>query len=265
MTIQALRRRWRGQQPDHSGAPAVYPITDEPDHEIFACPVCGRPLGRGALHCPGCGTRLLLQVPLKRAAVLLSVGLAAGLFVGGSLTAIVASVTRPVVVTPAGVVGVSDAQTAVSGTGGSVASAPVPAEAASALRLTMTIDARLASARTSLSTQLRAGSFDTQAAVATLRSIAGDAAWGSDVVVRFRGWSAADSLRLQLAAYYDTIRASARNALGSSVTNATAYRTSAKRMVALLGATSPATRSAITSLAASSGVSLPSTAPTASP
>src|SRR6266542_2682112 len=214
MTFQALRRRWRGPQPDSGGVPTVYPITDEPDREIFACPVCGRPLGRGALHCPGCGTRLLLQVPLKRAAVFLSVGLAAGLLVGGLLTAIVASMTRPMVVTPAGIVGVSGGQEVPSGSAGGTTTVPVPSEAASALRLTMTIDARFASARTRLSTLLRAGSFDTQAAVATLRSIAGDASWGSDVVVRLRGWSAADSLRLQLAAYYDAIRDSARNALG---------------------------------------------------
>jgi len=169
------------------------------------------------------------------------------------------------VVTPAGIVGVSGGQEVPSGSAGGTTTVPVPSEAASALRLTMTIDARFASARTRLSTLLRAGSFDTQAAVATLRSIAGDASWGSDVVVRLRGWSAADSLRLQLAAYYDAIRDSARNALGSSVTNATAYRSSAKRMVALLDAKTPAARTAITSLATSSGIALPYATPAASP
>src|SRR4051812_40343743 len=60
---------------------------------VFACPACARPVEIGARRCPGCRTRLVFGVPLSKASVFASTGLAIGL-VAGSVGGVVFAAAR---------------------------------------------------------------------------------------------------------------------------------------------------------------------------
>lgn len=131
----------------------------------------------------------------------------------------------------------------------------VPTAAASALRLTITVDDRLAASTAKLRTMALAKA-DPIAIAAILRSIASDAAWGIDVVGRLGEWPAAASLQAALRAYYVAVAATARDGLGATINSASAYRTAAKKMLALT-ARLVELRTSSVDLAVANGISLP--------
>jgi hypothetical protein len=54
---------------------------------LFDCPTCTRPLAIGTSRCPGCETRLVMRVTLRRAAGILALGVLLGIVVGAALAA----------------------------------------------------------------------------------------------------------------------------------------------------------------------------------
>ncbi len=264
MAINVLRGlRHRGASPtvdpDDSASEMPTAISDAPPRgPRVACPTCGRSLGLTQTRCPGCGLRILAGVPLKHGALLIVSGTAIGLIVGGGLAVLIALAGRT---TPAQVGQVPVASNAAivapsESIDPALISGPVPAGAASSLRLNVTIADRLTASAATLRSEYRAKSFNTSAAITTIRQIAADATWGSDVVDRLGGWPAADPIRTQLKAFYGQIRQTAHDALTISVNDGAKYKSYAKRMLSLLASVAN-NRKSLAALAAANGISIP--------
>jgi hypothetical protein len=80
MTVNAARRPRR-----RSVKPASEPVQTAPvgsfaigeiNQTVFDCPTCSRPLALGTRRCPGCRTRLVLGVPMSKAMIFATAGLA---------------------------------------------------------------------------------------------------------------------------------------------------------------------------------------------
>jgi hypothetical protein len=258
--LRGLRNRVAGPAASPDGysdanGPAM-PAADTPRGPQVACATCGRPLALTQTQCPGCGLRVLAGVPLRHGAILMVTGTVVGLIVGASLAVVLALAGRPgstAADLPAASVAPGELP---AGSGDpSLVSGPVPSEAATALRLAVTIEDRLAASASSLNKQAKAKSFNAVTAATTIRAIAADAAWGSDVVDRLSGWPAGAPLRAQLESFYQQVRQTARDALGVSIKDAAKYKQSAKRMVKLL-ASIASTRKAMEALAAANHIKI---------
>jgi hypothetical protein len=259
--LRELRNRVAGQPavPDtfDDDMPAAVPSGEGHKGPRVACATCGRPLALTEFKCPSCGLRVLAGVPIKRGAMLVVSGCAMGLIVGGGLAIVLALASGRGAPAVAGVPAASSAPVVGGGSfDPSLVSGPVPSTAATALRLSVTIQDRFAASAASLKKQLKVKRFSGVAAATTIRSIAADAAWGSDNVDRLSGWAAAAPLRAQLEAFYESLRTEARDALGVSMNDSAKYKAHAKRMVKLL-ASVPATRAALVALAAANRITIP--------
>lgn len=258
--LRGLRNRVAGPaaSPDEfsDAVPPAMPAADTPRGPRVACPTCGRPLGLTQTQCPGCGLRVLAGVPLRRGALLVVSGTVVGLIVGASLAVVLALTGRPAA-TGGGVpaASVAPGESPSGSFDPSLVSGPVPSEAATALRLAVTIEDRLAASASNLNKQVKVKSFNAVTAATTLRSIAADAAWASDVIDRLSGWPAAAPLRVQLEQFYQQVRQTARDALGVSIQDSAKYKQSAKRMVKLL-ASIASTRKAMAALAAANRITI---------
>ena len=91
MTVNVARRRAAAIATPSTEAPTAI---GEFEPTTFACPACTRPLAIGARRCPGCGTRFIMRVELRRASLFIGFGLLTGLMVGGGLTAVTSAVDR---------------------------------------------------------------------------------------------------------------------------------------------------------------------------
>jgi hypothetical protein len=195
-------------------------------------------------------------VPIRHGALLVVSGCAMGVIVGAGLAVVLAFAGRPAQAS-AEVPNASGVPAVVEGSfDPSLVSGPVPSTAATALRLSVTIEDRLAASAASLKKQVKVKHFSAVTAATTIRTIAADAAWGSDNVDRLAGWPAAAPLRAQLEAFYDSLRAEARDALSVSMKDNAKYKTHAQRMIKLL-ASVKARRAAIAALAAANRISIP--------
>ncbi len=244
---------------DVEGAPPAPPVETAPRGPRVACPTCGRSLSLIQTTCHGCGLRVIAGVPIQRGALLVVAGSALGVIAGLSLAFVLAFAGRPAQATtdvPAASVAPGD----VTPADPALVSGPVPSTAATALRLSVTIEDRLAASADKLKSQVKAKSFSASTAATTIRAIAADATWGSDVVDRLDGWPAAAPLRAQLDAFYQSVRQTARDALGVSLKDNAKYKLYAKRMIKLLGSIAT-TRSAMEALAAANRLTIPAKPP----
>ncbi len=255
MALNMLRGRSRDRtEPDES-----YEI-GACDSQIIGCPVCSRPIEANAGRCPGCGTRLMIGVPYRRAGIFLGVGAVIGILVGGTTIGVAMSMARSSALPGSGAL-----PTASGGPGtGPRASHPAdaPLAALAALRQAVAIDARLATGVDALKASLATKPFESFAVASTLRALASDAAVGADAADRMRPWTSAGDVSGQLATVYDEVRATARDALANGLANTSAYKSAATRMIAVL-ALVPAADAAARDLAISAGieVSLPVASP----
>lgn len=242
----------------HGLIPAPEHPTDRPPGgPRVACSNCGRPLSLTQVECPGCGSHVLAGVPLKRGAGLILAGSLGGLLVGSALAVVIALTGRPGTPADAGpVASVAPGIVVDPSASPGLVSGPVSQATAAALKLTVEIEDRLAASSAQLRTQLKAKSFNAIKAATTIRTIAADAALGSDQVDRLSGWAAAAPLRAQLTEFYLSVRQTARDALNVSLGNSAKYKASTKRMVKLLGSIQ-ATRTAIEALAAANRITIP--------
>ena len=264
--LRELRNRVAGPPaaPDafDDDMPAAVPSGEGHKGPRVACATCGRPLALTEFKCPSCGLRVLAGVPIKRGAMLVVSGCAMGLIVGGGLAIVLALAGGRSAPAVADVPAASSAPVDAAGSfDPSLVSGPVPATAATALRLSVTIEDRFAASAASLKKQVKVKHFSAVTAATTIRSIAADAAWGSDNVDRLSGWAAAAPLRAQLDAFYASLRTEARNALGVSMKDNAKYKAHAKTMIKLL-ASIPARRAAIAALAAANRITIPAPATT---
>ena len=259
--LRGLRNRIAGPTVDEYQGYDAEAIPPPPAAEAaprgprVSCPTCGRSLSLLQTTCHGCGLRVIGGVPIQRGALLVVAGSALGVIAGLSLAFVLAFAGRPAQAStdvPAASVAPS------GGTTGdpSLVSGPVPSTAATALRLSVTIEDRLAASAAKLRNLVKLKSMSASSAATTIRAIAADATWGSDVVDRLDGWPAAAPLRAQLDAFYTSVRQTARDALGVSLKDNAKYKLSAKRMIKLLGSI-PTTRAAMEALAAANHLTIP--------
>ena len=275
MTVNAARRprrRAAAPPPEPIVVPAESIAIGEIDQTVFDCPTCARPLAMGTRRCPGCGTHLIIGVPMSKASVIATGGLVLGLLLGWATGVVFGLVSRPMVVAPAPVVVPSVAPVGGGGTLATpvpIASAPVapgdwtggmPAIARSALSQAVTVNDHFAAASASLSAVLAAPSFDPSDVAQILRAISAESVYGEQLAAKVSSWSDSAAVGQRLNGLYGAIHDTAGEGLLASVRNEAAYRQSAKTMITLLaGLRSVDTE--LRALAEANGVTLPGTAP----
>jgi hypothetical protein len=263
------RRAARPAERPEPGPPAELAIGD-PDTAITTCPACGRPMLAGTGRCPGCGAHLLMGVPARRATIFIMLGVVIGMLAGGGIASAVVRSRPAIVLADPGAAGngglvVSAAPSATAAPAASASVAPTPANrpatAVAALTQTSTVDVRLLTSAAVLRSQLSSKARAVDIA-STLRGVAADASLGSSLASRMVGWSDAAAVRTQLAAFYDGIEAEALDALSASITNTSAYRNAAARMLVALGDIAQLDAD-VQAFAASEGIELPAALPAA--
>jgi hypothetical protein len=240
------------------------PTADDPlvfgEHEtaVFPCPACGRTIPSGSGRCTGCGTRLLMDVALRRASAFLAAGLLAGLVAGGGLVGLAwASQPRPsAAATAPGQPGAAVVPKVAAPNGGPVIAADIPVAAASALRGTTQINARLATAATPLAEALRGSSFSVNDIAKVLRRMSADVRAGAGIVPALGSWDAATAHREALAAFYGRLSDAIGDGLGASIRSAGSYRSAGREVLKLL-AELPALDAQGRGLAAGTEIGLP--------
>lgn len=221
-----------------SDAAAGVALTEEELPDTSSCPACGRPLEALTGVCAGCGTRLVLGVQARRAAVFVAFGLVAGLLVGSISVRLITpppglGAPAAAAVGPAGSV---PAASPSEGAGAAATVAPVPRDAANALRQVVVIDARLRATAADLRRILAAQPFDPVAAAQSLRTAAADASVGAQYPPGLAAWPAATSVRRDVAGLYGGVVTIARGGLSFSVADAAAYRKATAAMIVRLRA-----------------------------
>ena len=89
-----------------------------------------------------------------------------------------------------------------------------------------------------------------------LRSIASNAQFGADLAPRIGTWDAANDFSLDLGTFYESVRETARDGLGISLTSSQGYRQAANDMVRTLRQL-PSLQSAASKLGATANIQLP--------
>jgi hypothetical protein len=276
MTVDAARRT-RRRAPKVSPAPEpmfVPPSTiaiGEIDQTIFECPSCSRPLALGARRCPGCRTRLIAGVTLRKASSFVAAGLAVGLLAGMG-GGIVFGFSHAPASAPAAAVGAPGGTTATSNpAGGAATTAPtatatptstpssdpgIPPLARSALTQAVATNDRLATAKAALRAALAASAFDASSVAQVLRGVSADSLYGEQLAGYVATWSGAGDVGATLSTFYSTTHELAANGLVASVRNTSAYRAAATAMIKQLGEL-PAVDATMRSAAQSAGFELP--------
>lgn len=274
MTVNVVRRRRpRSRLADPAATAAALPI-GEIDQTIFACPRCARPLAVGSHRCPGCGTRLVMGVQLRRASVFIVAGLAVGLVVGGGGAAAAFALNGPAS-GPGNVPGVPPSN---GGSGGATTGSPSPSAAAptasttprptstppsgipalsrSALGQAVALNDRLRASSAALDTAMTAKPFDTFGVSQALRAMSADALVGLQLTRHIDAWPAGRQIAADLATYYGEVQRIAADGLSASVRNAPAYRAAGKELQTLLDRLDVLDAS-VRATAASAGLDLP--------
>jgi hypothetical protein len=239
------------------------PAIGEADAHVFNCPACARPLSNGTMKCPGCGSRLIMGVLVKRAGAILVLGIAIGVVVGGglmgSIAMLSASATTATVQQPAAIVHTA-APVAPAVPTAAPPLAVAPQTAISALSGTAVVNGRITVDAVTLRTTLATRGASTIEIARALRSLAADAALGMDLTGRMAPWTDARPVTAELEAFYRSMASAARDGLRASLTDGAAYRASATAMLAAiedLGAVDASSRT----LAATVSLDLPPVVP----
>jgi hypothetical protein len=225
-----------------SGAPAVAfgsaadqyaPVFADPvaggdiDGQAFNCPSCGRTLTRGARRCEDCGQRLVLDVPMRRAALLAGGGALGGILVTVLMVNLFAP---PAARTPAA----ADPSTTGQGTGLVPVALDIPSGAMAAIRGTTAINGRLAAEATPLAKALDGKSFNTSEVIKVLRRMAIDTRAGAGMLKAMAVWPEAAGQQAALQTFYDDLARRIDGGLGASVNSTSAYKRVAKNIIATL-------------------------------
>ena len=211
----------------------------ETEPHVFTCPSCARPLSNGTSKCPGCGVRLVMGVMLKRASGILALGMVFGIALGGAATASAIALslrvpTTVAVVTPT----VAPADVGPTAQPPQPVTVPVvvvvPQTALSALSGTAVVNGRIAVDAATLSSTAARSSASAIEIARALRSLAADAALGTDLVGRLASWRDAAPVMADLDQFYFAMAENARAALRLSLSDTTGYRNAAAKMATVL-------------------------------
>lgn len=235
MTTNTLR----GKSGEKATADAKGLAIGETDAHVFSCPACARPLSNGTSRCPGCGSRLIMGVRIKRAGGILALGLVLGVFVGGvaTVSAIGLSLKGSApAVAPQPTLAPAPAALAVTPTAAPTTAAltGAPAGAVSALSGTAVVNGRIAVDAATLEAALsRPGAPGIEIARA-LRSLAADATLGIDLTGRLGSWTAGATVMSKLDAFYRSMATTAHDAFRRSLNDVAAYRRAGAEMMTVL-------------------------------
>ena len=184
------------------------------------CPSCGRAITKGTRRCEGCGTRLLLEVPARKASMLVGAGALAGLVVGG----LVFGIALPR----------SPAAATTDPAAASGQPFHVTGNMAAALRGTTALNGRLAAQADVLSAALAAQSFPVQDVVQVLRRMSTDTRAAAAMVKSLDSWPDAASQQAALASFYDELATELDAGLAASTTSAGSYKATTQTILASL-------------------------------
>ena len=280
MTVNVARRRPRARRP--TDGPTVQLNIGEIEQTIFACPNCARPLAIGSHQCPGCGTRLVMGVQLRRASVFTAAGLFAGLLLGAggvagmstldrlgreaSASSMAAAAGAGATVPTAGPISPSatasgNAATPSARPTGTPPTARVPALSRSAIGQAVALNGTLRDSGATLAAALGAKRFDAFEVSKILRAMSSDAVVGLGLTSHIGAWSGGAAVASELTAFYAGIQAAAAEGLAASIRNEGAYRVAATRMVKLLAGLE-AIDGAVRDASVAAGVTLPAASAT---
>jgi len=248
-----------------SGSPraTTLPI-GEIDSNIFSCPSCSRPLGKGSSRCPGCGTRLIAGVQAPRAIGFMAIGLVAGTVVGGGIMAIGSVVSRPadLAVVPPPIV--TPTQVPIPTAVLPIVDPAIPASALSALGQSAVLNQRVLVDADLLTLALASATPSGAEIAPVLRSLASTATFGRGVAIDVGDWDDGAAVSAGLDAFYEALRSISADGLSASVGNSRAYVTAAEEMLeAIAGLTELDAASRV--LAARADLELPSILPLDAP
>jgi hypothetical protein len=243
---------WSTYQPTQFKPVYGDPVADDATDGLgYPCPTCARTIAHGTRRCEGCGERLLLDVPMRRAATLSGAGAVAGIVA----TLLVVNLFAPARVAVLGGSGVVPTPSGVASSG-DAALVAIPASAAAALQGTTEINGRLASEAGPLAKALAAKSFKTGPVVKVLRRMAVNTRAGTGMLRPMGDWASAADQRAALASFYDTLDRQIQAGLSASVRSRTAYKKAAKQVLATLR-NAPGLDAAARELVSGAGVQLP--------
>jgi len=197
------------------------------DGQAFNCPSCGRTLTRGARRCEDCGQRLILDVPMHRAAILSGGGALGGILVTVLLVNLFAPPAAPTAP-------VADPSTTGQGTGLAPVALDIPSGAMAAIRGTTAINGRLAAEAAPLAKALGGKSFNTSEVIKVLRRMAIDTRAGAGMLKAMAVWPEAAGQQAALQAFYEDLAGRIDSGLGASVNSTSAYKRAAKNIIATL-------------------------------
>lgn len=255
MAFDALRSTFRRPMAGSTGLADSALVSADPtvdggtDEQAFNCPACGRTLTRGDRRCDGCGQWLILDVPVRRAAMLSGGGAIAGIV----LTVLLVNLFAP----PAPPAPAAADPTAAQGPGvGAPALVDIPTGAMAALRGTTAINGRLAAEADPLARALTGKSFRTSEVVKILRRMAIDTRAGAGMLKPMATWPEAAAQQAGLRSFYEDLDRGIESGLAASVNSAGAYKKAAKAILATLG-DMPGLDADARALAAQGGLDLP--------
>jgi hypothetical protein len=233
MTINFLRGRSSAEKAIGLPDPAIGEI----DAHVFTCPACARPLSNGTARCPGCGVHLIIGLRARQAGGILALGVAIGVLVGVAVTAVTISASLPSTVQAAAVLPSAAPAVAVPSLAPPAITIPIQGAhtvAMTALSGTAVVNGRIALDATTLRTTLADRAATTADIARALRSLAADAALGSDLTGRLGVWPAAAPVTTDLETFYRSMAGTARDGLRSSLGDNGSYRAAGAAMLKVL-------------------------------
>lgn len=235
MFTNLLRGKTKGTMPESTAPKGSRDLAiGESDAHVFNCPRCARPLSEGTSTCPSCGARLVMGVLLKRAGAILALGFVSGILLGGLVTA--AAITLSLKDSAA--VAARASASPAPATPAPTAAPSIPIQsgpAVTALSGTAVVNGRIAVDAATLQGKLAKPNVSTIELARALRSLAADAALGTDLVDRLAPWRDATTVKQQLDDFYTTMANKAHQALQVSLSDTGAYRRAGVEMLTILG------------------------------
>jgi len=246
MTTNLVDAKPKPAKPGEKGS-----ATGESDAHVFNCPSCARALSEGTSVCPGCGARLIMGVLLRRAGAILALGVVIGILVGGAAMASAITLSLQDQANRAAAAEAAAAATAaptvapVASPAATVLPTPpagytdvgipgAPAGAVSALKVSTTVNDRIALDAEALTTALAKKDVTSIELARALRALAADSSLGRDQTARMTAWPAARRVVDGLDRFYLAIGDTARSGLHASLADIASYRGTSSTMLGVL-------------------------------
>jgi hypothetical protein len=210
----------------------------ETDSHVFNCPSCARPLAEGTSKCPACNTRLIMGVALRRAGMILALGVVIGVLIGGAIMSAVVGMSLRERPAAAAVAAESVPAVASAAPAAVPTYAPhvplAPSGAMAALSAAAVVNDRIANDARILAGLLATESPSSVDLAKTLRTLGADAAVGLDLTSRLSPWTEATPVAGQLDAFYRGMSQLTQTGLRAPLSDEAAYHDTATRMLTVI-------------------------------